>query len=99
MVGKLEYKKKIEEHFQTNKKMWKGLNVIRGYNKDKGNQVTSNYTDNVNVLIRLKARFDCHDFGCEREGIRVRLANAPSHVQCYVQWCDQKYLALKHNSA
>ena len=44
--------------------------------KDKGNQVTCNSTDYANDLNRL---YFCHDFGCEMEGIRNRLAVASTH--------------------
>ena len=52
--------------------------MISGYKKGKENQVTSNSADNANVLNRLYAHFDCHEFGYKREGIRDRLANAPT---------------------
>ena len=93
--GKLEYKRKIEKHFQTNnmKKVCEGLNVTSD-NKDKENQLKSNSADYSNDLNRLYARFDCHYFGFEREGIRDRLANGPTQEQGEITVADEEILKV-----
>ena len=96
MKGKLEYKRKIEEHFQTNnkKKVWEGLDVMSGYKKVKENQVNSTSAAYANDLHRLYARFDCHDVGSEREGIRDRLANGPTREQGEITVTDEEVLKV-----
>ena len=76
------------------KKVWVGLNEMSGYKKDKENQVNSNSADCANDLNRLYTRFDCYDVGCEWEGIRVRLANAPTQEHGEITVTDEEVLKV-----
>ncbi|KAK7460352.1 hypothetical protein BaRGS_00038910, partial [Batillaria attramentaria] len=70
--GKKEYKRKIEQKFQTNdiRKVWEGMNLMGGRKTTKRSQVNSDSANYANDLNRFYARFDCHDFGREREDMK-----------------------------
>ena len=66
--GKEEYKRQSESNFEENniRRVWEGLNLIKGCKKRKNSTIepfTADYANDLNVFF---ARFDCHDFHQER---------------------------------
>ena len=76
--GRKEYRRKLEQNFQTNdlRKVWKGMNLMSGRRKANNVQVSLASTDCANDLNSLYARFDSCDFGCDRDRLKKTLTKA-----------------------
>ena len=70
--GKKQYKEKIEQKFEANdmKKVWEGMNLMGGRSAVNRSSVFCNSKKYANELNNFYARFDCHDFSKDIQGVR-----------------------------
>ena len=90
--GKIEYRKKIEQNFQSGnmKKVWEGLKTMSGYKASKVDNAEAQTDDFANELNNFYARFDCLDFSTERDEIRKTLNFKRIEEQEHITICENQ---------